>query len=238
MTSIPQQANTPVQTSISGAQSAARKQSPSLPQGPISTAPAVGRSSYAAATKSSIPSNAFGSSNMATAIEGSMPSQHSNGEAINGNIPTIAAIPSLEASAGINGTSNLSTSTLPDHNRKPSFTFTPSGVNGGPLGGQANKTINIQFGSANVGGGSPAPGASPALANSSPGNLGVAASMNPRNSSPQASPSPIPQPAASGGRPPSSLQTQGNSLVFGQSGPESNDPIVNSSPQLHVRMEY
>jgi translation initiation factor 4G len=230
MTSIPQQTNTSVQTSISGAQSAARKQSPSLPPGPISTAPSVGRSSYAAATKSSISSNAFGSSNMATAIEGSMPLQHSNGEAMNGNIPSIAAMPSLEASGGINGTNTLSASTVSDHNRKPSFTFTPSGVNGGPLGGQANKTIDIQFGSANLGGGSPASGASPALANSSPGNLGVAASMNPRNISPQASPSPIPQPSASGGRPPSSLQNQGNSLVFGQSGLDSNDSFVHPPP--------
>lgn len=230
MTSIPQQTNTPAQTSISGPQSAAWKQSPSVPQGPISVAPAVGRSSYAAATKSFIPSNASGSSNMATAIEGAMPSQPSSGEAIpsvNGNIPTIAALPSLEASAGVNGDNNLSASTAPDHNRKASFTVTPSVINGGPLGGQTNKTINIQFGSANVGG-SPAPGASPALTNSSPGNLGVAGSMNPRIISPQASPSPIPQPAASGGRPPSSLQNQGNSMVFGQSGSESNDPSVHS----------
>ncbi|KAF7505448.1 hypothetical protein GJ744_000775 [Endocarpon pusillum] len=226
MTSTPQQANTPVQTSISGAQSASRKQSPSVPQGPISTAPAVGRSSYAAATKNFILPDASGSSNMATAIEGSMPSQHGTGEglpSVNGNIPSIAAISSLEASSGMNGNNSLSTSTVPDHNRKPSFTVTPSGINGGPPGGPSNKTINIQFGSANVGG-SPAPGASPALTNSSPGNLGVSGAVNPRIASPQVSPSPIPQPSISGGRPPSSLQNQGNSLVFGQSGPEGNDP--------------
>jgi translation initiation factor 4G len=229
MTSISQQSNTPLQPSISGPQSAARKQSPSAPQGPISTAPAVGRSSYASATKSSIPPNAFGSSNMATAIEGAMPSQNGNGEAsppVNGNIPTIATIPSFEASAGMNGSSALSANTDSDHNRKPSFTVTPSGVNGAPPGGQLNKATNIVFGSYMGAGGSPAPGASPAMESTSPANLGVSGPMNPRTISPQASPSPVPRPGISGGRPPSSLQNQGNSLVFGQSGPESNDPSV------------
>ena len=232
MTSISQQPNTPVQTSVSGPQSVARKQSPSVPQGLISAAPAVGRFSYAAAaTKSSVAPNASVSSNMATAIEGSMHLRSGNGEAIapvNGNVPTIAAIPLLEASAGMNGNTTLP---APDHNRTPSFTVTPSGINGGPLGGPPNKTINIQFGSTNVGG-SPAPDASPALADSSPANLGFAGSVNPRNISPQPSPSPIPQPSISGGRPPSSLQNQSNGLVFGQSGPETNDPSVNSFQTL------
>ncbi len=242
MTSISQQSNTPAPTSISRPQSAARKQSPSASQGPNSIAPAVGRSSYAAATKSSIPPNASGSSNMATAIEGSMPSQHGNGEAIpsvNGNMPTVAAIPSFEASVSVNGNNTLSASGAPDHSRKPSFTVTPSGgVNGGPPGGQSNKANNIQFGSIMNVEGSPAPGASPGLANSSPGNLGVAGPVNPRVVSPQASPSPIPRPAISGGRPPSSLQNQGNSLIFGQSGPEPNDPSVKPFSLNYVRVEY
>lgn len=228
MTSIQQQSNTSLQTSLSAPQAISRKQSPSAPRGPISTAPVAGRSSYAAATKSSISPNASGSSDMATAIEGSMPSQHGNGEGIppvNGNIPTIAAIPSLEASTGMNGDNIVSSSTALDHNRKPSFTVTPSSLNGGPSSSQPNKANKIQFGSMNAAG-SPASGASPALANSSPANLGVAGQVNPRMVSPQASPSPIPRPGISGGRPPSSLQGQGNGLVFGQSGPDVNDPNV------------
>ena len=228
MTSIPQQSNTPVQTNLAGQQAVSRKQSPSAPQGPISTASVVGRSSYAAATKNCISSNASGSPNMATAIEGSMPSQHGTGDGIapfNGSIPTIAATPAFEGSAGMNGNNTSSASIATDHNRKPSFTITPSGINGGPSTGQPSKANSIVFGSMNTGG-SPASGASPALANSSPANLGVAGSVNPRMISPQASPSPIPRPAISGGRPPSSLQTQGNGLIFGQSGPEANDPIV------------
>jgi translation initiation factor 4G len=230
MTSIPQQSNISAQTSITEPQPAAQKQYPSVLQGPISTALSVGRSSYAAATKGSVTPNASGSFNMATAMKGSVPSQHSNGDVIppvNGNIPIIAAIPSLEASAGINGNNNLSAGAASDHSRKPSFTVTPSGINGGPPGNQPNKTINIQFGSTNVGG-SPASGASPALADTSPANLGVGGPVNPRAISPQPSPSPIPQPSISGGRPPSSLQNQGNNLIFGQSGPESNDPSVYS----------
>jgi translation initiation factor 4G len=226
MTSISQQSNQNLPANVSETQAAARAQSHSSQQGPISTAPTVGRSSYASATKQFIPPNASGSSNMATTIEGSMPSQHGNGESMNGNIPTLGAIPSLEASAGVNGNPNLSANAPPDHNRKPSFTVTSSGSNGGPTGGQANKAINIQFGSANVAG-SPASGASPAMANSSPANLGISGAVNPRMISPQASPSPIPQPAISGGRPPSSLQNQGNGLIFGQSGPDS-DPNVSS----------
>jgi translation initiation factor 4G len=231
MTSIPQRSNTPAQTNISGAQATVEKQSPSASLGPISTAPAVGRSSYAAATKNSISPNASRSSSMATAIEGSMPSQHGNGETIppvNGNIPIIAAIPSLEASAGVNGNNNFSAGPAPDHSRKPSFTVTPSGINGGPSGSQPNKANNIQFGSVNSMnmGGSPASGTSPALTNPSPANLGVAGPVNPRMTSPQASPSPIPRPVISGGRPPSSLQNQGNNLIFGQSGPEASDPNV------------
>lgn len=232
MTSIPQQSNTNTLTGISAPQAAVPKQSPSPPQGPVPTAPAVGRSSYAAATKSSISPNVSASSNMATAIEGTMPSQqHGHGDAIppvNGNIPTIAAIPSLEASAGMTGNGNFSNNTASDHNRKPSFTITPSGANGGPHGNQPNKANGIQFGSMNVGG-SPAPGASPALAHTTPANLGIAGLSNPRIVSPQTSPSPILRPAVSGGRPPSSLQNQGNNLIFGQSGLESSDPSVQSS---------
>lgn len=228
MTSIPPQSNTPVQTSLAGQQAVSQKQSPSALQGAFSTASAVRRSSYAAATRSSTAPNASGSPNMATAIEGSMPSQHSTGDGIapvNGNLSTIAAIPAPEGSAGMNGNNTSSGGISTDHIRKPSFTITPSGMNGALSTGQPNKANNIQFGSYNTGG-SPASGPSPALTNSSPANLGVAGPVNPRVVSPQASPSPVPRPAISGGRPPSSLQTQGNGLIFGQSGPEANDPTV------------
>jgi hypothetical protein len=68
-------------------------------------------------------------------------------------------------------------------------------------------------------GGSPTLNNPPALASQSPSNLGVA-HANPRI------PSPIPQLAASGGRPPPSLQGQSNELRFGQIGGDSNDTNV------------
>jgi translation initiation factor 4G len=220
MTSISQDSNPPVQAKPTGSQAAAQKPGPTS-----TTAPAVGRSSYAAATKQSILSNASGSSKMATAIEGSMPSQHGNADAIptvNGSIQPKAAVPLLEPSVNPNGNNPLPPTNVPDHTRNPSFTFTSSGINGGPPGGRPSKGNHIQFGSAKVGG-SPASRASPGPANVSPANLGVAGLVNPRTISPQTSPSPIPQPVISGGRPPSSLQSQANGLVFGQSGPEPID---------------
>lgn len=187
-----------------------QKQSHSASQGPISTAPAVGRSHLP---------NAFESSNMATAIKGSMPSQHGNGEAIppvNGNIPIIAPLPTVGVPTGINGNNIVSASTFPDHSRKPSFTFTTSGVLGGQPAGQPIKANNIQFGSMNAERAERSPASSPA-------NLGVAGRVDPRTSSP----SPVRQPhLVSGGRPPSSLQHQ--NLVFGQS--EPNGPNVYSLP--------
>ena len=63
----------------------------------------------------------------------------------------------------------------------------------------------------------------PYIANSS-SSLAVSAPPNPRVTSPATSPSPIPQPPASGGRPPSGLPAQGNGLSFGSMGGE--DPSV------------
>ena len=141
---------------------------------------------------------------------------------VNGRNPTIPAVPSVGGPTIVNGNSV-------DHIRKPSFTVSQSGAtnpatNGGAVGGGQNKPNSIQFGSMNAGG-SPAQNNPPPLASQSPSNLGVAP-PNPRIVSPQNSPSPIPQPAASGGRPPSSLQGQGNELRFGQIGGDPNDANV------------
>ncbi|KAL1862109.1 hypothetical protein Plec18170_000933 [Paecilomyces lecythidis] len=120
-----------------------------------------------------------------------------------------------------------------DHSRKPSVTISSAGTSGYiPNGGSAPSRPNsIQFGALNQpGSSSPSMGNPAALANQSPGNLGVAPSMNPRITSPQTSPSPIPQPASSGGRPPSTYQSQGNPVNFGSFG-ESGDANMRSTPQ-------
>jgi translation initiation factor 4G len=219
MTSTSQDSNISVQANTSGPQVAAPK------QGQITAAaPAVGRSSYAAATKQSILSNASGSSKMATASEGSVPSQRVNGEAM----PTInGTIPALDPSIVSNGNAPLQANVL-EHSRTPSFTVASGGRTGGLSASQPTKDIPIQFGTANSGG-SPASGQSPGQVNASPANLGVSGLANPRYISPQTSPSPIPQPVVSGGRPPSGLQNQVNSLNFRHSGgPEPNEIDVST----------
>jgi translation initiation factor 4G len=108
-----------------------------------------------------------------------------------------------------------------DHSRKPSVTISSAGTtgyipNGGPAGGVPSRTNNIQFGALNQG--SPAMGGPAMLAGQPQLGLGVAQPGNPRITSPSTSPSPIPQPASSGGRPPSTYQTQGNAPNFGSFG--------------------
>lgn len=105
-----------------------------------------------------------------------------------------------------------------DHSRKPSVTITSAGTSGGfPNGGPSSRPNSLQFGFANQ---QTSPMGNPAvLAGQPQSGLGVSPSMNPRVTSPQTSPSPIPQPASSGGRPPpSSYQSQGNVPNFGSFG--------------------
>jgi translation initiation factor 4G len=101
-----------------------------------------------------------------------------------------------------------------DHGRKPSVIISASGTTGQiPNGGPQTQTSrpNINFGSMN------GPTGSPAIASSVPAqqttpNLTAA---HPTIISPSHSPSPIPQPAASGGKPPANLPGQSNAPNFG-----------------------
>ncbi|CAI7588725.1 unnamed protein product [Penicillium manginii] len=130
-----------------------------------------------------------------------------------------------------------------DHSRKPSVTITSAGTSGYmPNGGSASRPQSLQFGFANPQS-SPNMGNPAVLANNqSQSGLG-APSANPRVTSPQTSPSPIPQPASSGGRPPSTYQGQGNVPNFGSFG-ESGDNNMRPSLQAplgpgpqHLRRE-
>ena len=176
--------------------------------------------SYTFATKESSSPNASRPKSAIMANGGSAAVQMNNPDpTANGKSTITPAVPALGGAPTIvNGNNVLNAPGSSEHSRNPSFTVS----NGASSGPQA-KANNIQFGSMNTGS-SPAP-AGPA--NPSPNSLGVTAQMNPRQTSPQTSPSPIPQPAAaSGGRPPSSLQGQGNGLSFGSIGGDSNDPSV------------
>ena len=114
------------------------------------------------------------------------------------------------------------TSAHADHAKKPSVVINASGASGyTPNGGPVSATTRppISFGQMN------GPGTSPLPQQSVPYQSQTASlpapSRDPRVTSPAHSPSPIPQPPASGGRPPSSLQNQGNGVTFGQLGGES-----------------
>ncbi|KAK8170729.1 hypothetical protein BC567DRAFT_210480 [Phyllosticta citribraziliensis] len=115
----------------------------------------------------------------------------------------------------------------PSHGRKSStMTISAAGTTG-PMSNNGNARPNIAFGAINAGG-------SPAIAHSAPHAPQNNATPNPRITSPATSPSPIPQPAASGGRPPSGLQGQGNGLSFGSMGGENvgaNPRPVSMPPQ-------
>ncbi|RDA93333.1 hypothetical protein CP533_0307 [Ophiocordyceps camponoti-saundersi (nom. inval.)] len=155
---------------------------------------------------------------------------------VNGKSAAAAAAAVSHGSSAANGSTS-------DHTRKSSVTMAASGpnsyaANGGPVGGSKS---GIQFGYD-----------SPAMAHSTP-QVGTSAPIsipggNPRVTSPAHSPSPIPQPSHSGGRPPSGLQQHTGQMTFGSlssdgerhmrqaSVPPNPNPMV-SQPGAHFRRE-
>lgn len=124
--------------------------------------------------------------------------------------PVNGSNPMAQGGSGPNGTSAHA-----DHARKPSVVINASGAsgyisNGGPVAQSSRPAIN--FGSLNAQG-SPLP--QPTVPHQPQTSSLPAPPRDPRATSPAHSPSPIPQPQASGGRPPSSLQAPSNGLAFG-----------------------
>lgn len=194
---------------------------PSQSSQPLPAVPAqLLKPSYANAinSASSIPSNR--PSNSSSTTGASAPVQHGKIDTtkINGQMST--ASPAVGTQQGIvNSNSNTNGVTRTDsHGRKPSVVISASGAtgqipNGGPVG--QNARPNIAFGSINH-------QASPAPANSVPAQSQNSNLSTPRHDpriiSPTHSPSPIPQPPASGGKPPAGLHSQGNGVNFGNFG--------------------
>ncbi|OXV08971.1 hypothetical protein Egran_03264 [Elaphomyces granulatus] len=176
-------------------------------------APSSAARSYAHATKRSTESDFPGApvtvgGPFQTAHHGKVPSIPVNGK------PSMQQ-PQLSGVTIVNGAPAQG-----DHGRKPSVTISSAGTtgympNGAPAGGPPNRPNSIQFGALNQQG-SPAMGSPALLAGQPQSGLGVAPPSNPRITSPQTSPSPIPQPASSGGRPPSTFPSHG--ISFGESG--------------------
>ncbi|KAL9004761.1 MAG: hypothetical protein Q9188_002445 [Gyalolechia gomerana] len=212
---LPPQASNNASKSVAQPQSSSASLSGRTPPQAAGTAPPPVRSYANATKKQSPPASATNSS-----AGGAVPPQHGKSDLLNGKGTIPPAVPAVGGtSTTVNGNTSTNSSSGPvDHGRKASITITPAGTsgylpNGGQVGGKPTGGKDIQFGTFNKDG-------SPALANAVPqpsqstNNLAVNP-QNPRVTSPAASPSPIPQPPASGGRPPSTFQGQTNGMSFG-----------------------
>ncbi|CAK4030499.1 Eukaryotic translation initiation factor 4 gamma [Lecanosticta acicola] len=155
--------------------------------------------SYATATKTATPPTSAGASAPAQNAKPAA-DNHMNGPAAQGGSQPAHT-------NGMNG----------DHSRKPSVVINASGAtgqypNGGPVQNGSTRPA-ISFGSMNASG--PESHANAPFHQQS-ASLTASRGENPRVTSPAHSPSPIPQPAASGGRPPSSISAPNNTgLAFG-----------------------
>ncbi|TQS37255.1 hypothetical protein Golomagni_02280 [Golovinomyces magnicellulatus] len=204
MTSISQQSQTPSKTSsasilTSSYSSAAKKavSSPPVAAGSSSQSPIVAIGSFGPVQPN------HGKSSSIMPVNG----KHS----ISPAVPAVSAPSIAYSNPVINGT--------PNHNRKSSVTISANSrnsFNGVPVSGSSGK---IQFGSITD---------SPVTSQSTPQIYQQAASapvstVNPRISDPSHSPSPIPQPSASGGRPP--VVGPGSCVNFGSFGGDSDRHI-------------
>jgi translation initiation factor 4G len=158
--------------------------------------------SYASATKTA-------SSTPPAAAGASAPNAKSTESSVNGSGPTAQ------------GGSQPATNGVSDHGRKPSMVISATGSsgytqNGGPVSQTSRPPIN--FGSMNA-----PEGAQSNTAQQSQTAAAPAAQEGNRVIEADHSPSPIPQPTASGGRPPSIAQTQGNGLNFGSMGGDASN---------------
>lgn len=208
------------------------------------TAPPPARSYASATKKQSSPTSAATPANPSVPARGVGQAQNGKPDSIssvNGKGAITPAVPTVGGGpVTVNGKTPANPSGGPtDHSRKPSVTITSAGTsgylpNGGQVGTKPASGKDIQFGTFN-------PDGSPALANAVPqpsqstNALAVNAPQNPRVTSPAASPSPIPQPPASGGRPPPNLQAQTNGVSFG-SLPFGDDPNVSSLISLSTEV--
>lgn len=197
---------------------------------PLAATQAPARS-YANATKKS----ATDSTAAPVTVGGS--AQHGQSSSVSVNGKPMQNQSQQSASSGVtivNGAPTASAAPSGDHSRKPSVTITSSGTSGYMPngGGPASRPNSLQFGFQQS---SPNMGA-PAVPASNQAQAGLGApSTNPRVTSPQTSPSPIPQPASSGGRPPpSTYQAQGNVPNFGSFGEsaDANVSLLESFPLL------
>ena len=171
---------------------------------------ASAKTSYASATRnpSSHPPTSSGST---TPAVGSAPqTKNDTSSPVNAKVAIPPAVPAVGGPGIVNGNTPIgSTSGKGDHMRKPSVTISAAGAppnipNGASIASKSSAGSQITFGQMYNPDGSPrSTNATPHQPDQSSTSLGVHNSANPRVTSPANSPSPIPQPSASGGKPPS-----------------------------------
>ena len=227
----------PSQSGVQQGQSTASTTSsqPAASSSPLPASAPASAKSYANATKKS----ATDSTAAPVTVGGS--AQHGKSTSVSPvNGKPMQNQPSQQAASGVtivNGAPSAPAASQGDHSRKPSVTITSAGTSGYmPNGGPASRPNSLQFGFANQQS-SPNMG-NPAVPASNQSQSGLGApSMNPRVTSPQTSPSPIPQPASSGGRPPpSTYQAQGNVPNFGSFGDAGDNNVSPSAAQASLSL--
>lgn len=212
-------------SAIASSAASAQSHSASTTSSPATAVPAQlpTKPSYANATKTAE------NNTQSTSTGASLPVQHgkiNSVSPVNGKSSMSSTSPTVGAHSGsANSTTNGVSRN--DHGRKASVVISASGAsgqipNGGPVG--QNTRPKITFGAVND------TQSSPSIVNSVPyasqtANLPTPR-QDPRIISPAHSPSPIPQPQASGGKPPANLQAQGNGVTFGSIGMENGDSNV------------
>ncbi|KAF2204808.1 hypothetical protein GQ43DRAFT_437591 [Delitschia confertaspora ATCC 74209] len=197
--------------------------------------------SYANATKKISSPPVASSAAPPVAVGGPQNPQHAKSSSVspvNGKNPIQPAVPTMGPPTIVNSSGLNGASSQGDHSRKSSMTISAAGSSGylpnGQPGGPNTRSApsNLHFGSLSS-------GESPSPANVAPSqpqgsNLGPQSS-NPRVTSPAGSPSPIPVPASSGGRPPTNLPGQPG-IVFGvgNDGADSTTRAVSMPPQANA----
>ncbi|KAF2226287.1 hypothetical protein BDZ85DRAFT_255901 [Elsinoe ampelina] len=230
----------PVQAKSTSSISVPTQTNPRNPS-PIPAVPAqLPKASYANATK---PTSINPQAPIISSTGAQAPVQHGKVDTHSSTGPMSASSPAVGNPSG----NQTDFSRQDSHGRKPSVVISASGAsgqipNGGPVG--QNTRPNIAFGSMMNNQGSPAIASSSSAYPPQNTSLPVRGA-DPRITSPAHSPAPIPQPPASGGKPPQGISGQGNGIVFGSSGAENGDsnlrasqgPLTPSQQPAHLRRE-
>ncbi|KAH8674018.1 hypothetical protein BX600DRAFT_509227 [Xylariales sp. PMI_506] len=210
--------------------SLANQQTPAPNASSAASTPSYASAAGAQKKPSSTPLVATGSSAPVVATGSSQHAKSNSVSPVNGRNPIMPAVPTV-VSSNLNGASD-------NHSRKPSVTMSASGPNSYSAtanGGASGPKIQFGF--------QPSPAVSHSTPQGASAPIAIPGSgSSVRVPSPQHSPSPIPQPSVSGGRPSSGAQ-QGNTVTFGSFSGESHmrrpsgSHVPNFGPNAHIRNE-